>query len=87
MEKNGCPTVSHRGFGDDGDFFDDVHAKIRPAKMGILPTIFNEDVLEFTQPFFSGVPSGNVYISMERSTMLLMGKLTKFLWPCSIAIC
>ena len=27
------------------------------------------------------------YITMERSTMLFMGKSTKFLWPFSIAFC
>ena len=35
----------------------------------------------------SGYPLVNVYITMERSTMLLMGNNSLFLWPCSIANC
>jgi hypothetical protein len=35
----------------------------------------------------SGYPLVNLQKTMERSTMLLMGKNSLFLWPCSIANC
>ena len=44
--------------------------------------------LRWSNPWLKPIPSGErLHFAMERSTMLLMGKSTKFLWPFSIAFC
>ena len=47
----------------------------------------NSGIYGICNQWWSVLPSRHLQKTMERSTMLLLGKLTNSLWPCSIANC